>query len=102
MNEIKCFDEELANITDKERQIEEMDYSKLSRPDAVMCWFQDPCYDLCEHGNTEIEREYLQAIDEVARRTGSSNFWLADYIWKLEKRLSKIEKTLEMVNGDLI
>lgn len=89
---VELLDEELANIADEERQIEEMDYSKLSEPDAVICGFRDPCYDLCELGNSEIERYYLQAIDEVARRTGSPNFWLADYIWRLEKRLSKIEQ----------
>lgn len=92
---VELLDEELANIVDEERQIEEMDYSKLSEPDAVICWFRDPCYDLCELGNTEIERYYLQAIDEVARRTGSPNFWLADYIWRLEKRLNKIEQNLK-------
>lgn len=92
---VELLGEELANIADEERQIEEMNYERLSAPDAVDCWFRDPCYDLCELGKTEIERFYLEQIDEVATRTGATNFFLADYIWRLEKRLVRIEQNLK-------
>jgi len=72
-----------------------MDFTELSNPEAVMAWFDDPCYDLCELGDTSTERLYLQAIDDVARRTGATNFRMADYIYRLENRLSKIESRLQ-------
>jgi len=96
------LDEELLNLADEERAIQEMDYSKLSNPDAVICWFRDPCYDLCELGDSEAERFYLNIIDEVFRRTGAPNLFMADYIWRLESRISRVEKTMESINGNSI
>jgi hypothetical protein len=83
----------MQNLTkEEEKELENMDYSKLSDPGGVLSWFQYQGRDLCDLGATWIEERYLEAIDEVARRTGASNFWLADYIWRLEKRIERIEQ----------
>ena len=65
---------------------------KLSCLGSVLVWFRDPCYDLFDLANTEEERNYLTAIQEVVTRTGAPNLALADYILRLEKRLLLIEQ----------
>ena len=63
----------------------------LSDINMVYAWFRDQSWNLYEAGNSEEEVAYLKAIEEVARRTGAPNIWMADYILRLEERLNRIE-----------
>lgn len=74
--------------------IEEMSYSKLSHPELVLSAWEDISVDLIDFGEYEIERQYLAAIDYVRVRTVAPNMWLADYIWRLERRISNLEQRL--------
>jgi hypothetical protein len=67
---------------------------KLSNPDAVYRWFNDPCFDLFDLAQSEAEREYLKKIQEIVERTGAPNIVLAQYILNLENRLEQIEKAV--------
>lgn len=86
--------EEFMDMALEEQQIQEMNYSKLSHPEAILSCWSDCTIELIDFGEYEIEKYYLLAIDRIRNRTGASNFWLADYIWRLETRIEKIENQL--------
>lgn len=94
MNE-SIYDEVMSIADKEEQQILDMNYSNITHPIAVDCWFNRQDTDLATSDIPLIEQYYLNEIEEVARRTGAPNFFLADYIWRLEKRLEKIEKSIK-------
>jgi hypothetical protein len=59
--------------------------------DAIVCWFNDPCCDLQDLGQTTEQREFLAKIEAITTQTGATNFDMAKYFLDLEERLLKLE-----------
>lgn len=83
--ELELFGEEIPKF-------QSIDWSELSHPEAIRCWFGDPCYDLSLHGETQRERTYLDAIDKMSWRTGANNLALVQYLWKLETKINSVNQ----------
>jgi hypothetical protein len=78
--------------------IEDMSYRDLSDYNAVVAWFVDTSpyrQDLKELGSGEIERDYLEAMQEIAEATGASNIRLAQALWRMRKRIEDLERYIE-------
>lgn len=72
-------------------------YNELKNPRAVELWFQHQEYSLFYLADHAAERVYLEAIEDVARRTEAPSLAMADCILRLEQRLDYIEKCLKIV-----